>query len=81
MTDEPLMSNKLEYDSEESNYYWTCTEDIENYVSMNDSIDDFDKENRAIPITFRFSSYINKDYWLKKNKYHVRAIKYVYYKN
>ena len=61
-------------------YYWTCVEDIENYMTFDNIVSDYDRENRAINMNPKGNAYVNKDYWLKKNKYHVRAIKYVYYK-
>ena len=67
---------------DDNNYYWTCTEDIDGYVShITDSLSVSDQENRAIPVNPSRYTYDNSDYWIKKNKYHVRAIKYVYYKN
>jgi len=60
-------------------YYWTCTEDYDGYVTINLQHEDFDKENRAILKSFKANSFSNKDSWIKKNKYKVRAIKYVYY--
>ena len=64
-----------------SYYYWTCLEDIENYLHFDNIITDFDRENRAIILNPHGNAYIDKDKWIKKNKYHVRAIKYIYYKN
>lgn len=65
---------------DEDHFYWTCTEDIDNYMQFSSTTTDYDMENRAIHLSPRLNSYINKDYWLKKNKYYVRAIKYVYLK-
>lgn len=61
-----------------SHYYWTCTEDIEGYISFDDSTT-YDRENRAVIANTIAQTTYDKDYWLKKNKHHVRAIKYVYY--
>lgn len=66
---------------DESHYYWTCTEDIKDYTPVFDSATTYDKENRAVLCNPVHNTYHNKDYWIKKNKHHVRAIKYVYYKD
>lgn len=66
---------------DESHYYWTCSEDIKDYTPVFDSATTYDKENRAIICNPTYNTYHNKDYWLKKNKHYVRAIKYVYYDN
>ena len=59
--------------------YWTCVEDFDNYMTVNYNYQDYDKENRAIPVTPKYVQYTDKDRWIKKNKHHVRAIKYVYF--
>ena len=59
--------------------YWTCVEDFDNYMTVNNNHEDYDKENRAIPVTPKYTQYTDKDRWIKKNKHHVRAIKYVYF--
>lgn len=59
--------------------YWTCVEDIDHYVTINGQESDYDRENRAIIISPDIYTFGNKDRWLKKNYYRVRAIKYVYY--
>lgn len=61
-------------------YYWTCLEDLDNFIIFNNTIPNFDKENRAVISNPKNQAYTDKDYWLKKNKYHVRAIKYIYYR-
>ena len=62
-----------------NNLYWTCVEDFNGYITFKSSKSDYDRENRAVITSPTNSSYTNKDRWLKKNKYYVRAIKYVYY--
>lgn len=64
-----------------NHFYWTCAEDIEGYVNPVGVTPDYDQENRAILLTPLNTSFSDKDHWLKTNKHHVRAIKYVYYKN
>ena len=64
---------------QKNQYYWTCTEDFEGFITLGDSSATFDRENRAIPSTTDALTLHDKDNWIKKNKYHVRAIKYVYY--
>lgn len=61
------------------NMYWTCVEDIDGYIKINDVESDYDPENRAVVINLEKEVYGNKDRWIKKNKYYVRAIKYIYY--
>lgn len=64
---------------DDSHYYWTCMEDFEGYVTLDDLDLDYDQANRAILTTPHHSTSGNKDRWLKKIPYHVRAIKYIYY--
>ena len=59
--------------------YWTCVEDFDGYLTINNQTSDYDKENRAIVRTPLNKVYSNKDRWIKKNIYRVRAIKYIYY--
>ena len=59
--------------------YWTCVEDFDDYLIINGQTSDYDKENRAIAQTPTNKVYGNKDRWIKKNTYRVRAIKYIYY--
>ena len=61
--------------------YWTCTEDFEGYLSFKEHEADFDRQNRAVIVSPEGKSYSNKDRWIKKNNYYVRAIKYVYFKS
>jgi len=63
------------------NIYWTCVEDVDDYIHIADKVLDYDPANRAVPVSPKRSSFDNKDRWLKKNKYYVRAIKYVYYRD
>ena len=62
---------------QENNYYWTCNENFDTCMSSNG------KDNRkdlAVPMTINNVSMMDKELCLKKNKYYVRAIKYIYYK-
>lgn len=59
--------------------YWTCVEDFDGYLTINNQTSDYDKENRAIARTPTNKVYSNKDRWIKKNTYRVRAIKYIYH--
>lgn len=62
-----------------SHFYWTCIEDYEGYITINGVTSDYDQANRAVLTSTHNSTWGNKDRWLKKNKYYVRAIKYIYY--
>jgi len=64
-----------------NNMYWTCVEDFDNYITINNTVSDYDQDNRAIITSPENTTYGNKDRWLKKNHYFVRAIKYVYYRH
>lgn len=64
---------------ESDNMYWTCVEDFDDYVDIKGVENDYDKYNRAIVFTPSGKVYSDKHRWLKKNKYYVRAIKYIYY--
>lgn len=65
-----------------SSHYWTCVEDYSGYITINGADNtDYDCQNRAVITSASNSTYSNKDRWLKKNKYNVRAIKYVYFHN
>lgn len=59
--------------------YWSCTEDHDGYLLVGIQNNDYDRANRAVPKSFNNTTLNNKDSWIKKNKYKVRAIKYVYY--
>ena len=61
------------------NYYWTCVEDIDGYITVDNQAIGYDQENRAVLSSPTIYTFSNKDRWIKKNKYHVRAIKYIYY--
>ena len=63
---------------EEDNYYWTCNEDYNTTMS---SVSDNNRKDLAIPITVNNKTTADKNYWIKKNKYYVRAIKYIYYRD
>lgn len=62
-----------------NNMYWTCSEDYDNYISIKDVESDYDPRNRAVITSPFIATHSYKDRWLKKNKYNVRAVKYVYY--
>lgn len=62
----------------EDEMLWTCVEDFEGYISINNSTNDYDKVNRAVITSPMQQSYSDKDRWIKKQKHHVRAIKYIY---
>lgn len=64
---------------DDSHFYWTCIEDYEGYITINGVTSDYDQANRAVLTSTHNSTWGNKDRWLKKNKYYVRAIKYIYY--
>lgn len=64
---------------DDSHLYWTCIEDYENYITVNGHVLDYDQANRAVLTSPHNSTFSNKDRWLKKNHYYVRAIKYIYY--
>lgn len=62
-----------------SHFYWTCIEDYKDYISVDNLELDYDQANRAILTSSQISTFSDKDRWLKKNHYFVRAIKYIYY--
>lgn len=64
---------------DDSHLYWTCMEDYENYITINGLTSDYDQANRAVLTSPHIETWGNKDRWLKKNHYYVRAIKYIYY--
>lgn len=66
-------------------YYWTASEDQEGVFAYYDEDDpdyesnwDFNPRERAIHISSDGMLLINKVYWSKSLKYHVRAVKYIY---
>ena len=59
--------------------YWTCSEDYDDYITVVGKELDYDPYNRAVNMTPMNSTSGNKDFWIKKNRYRVRAIKYIYY--
>lgn len=64
---------------DDTKYYWTCTEDVENYITIIGATGlNYEAENRAVISTIKNSTSGNKDKWMKKNWYNVRAIKYIY---
>ena len=60
-------------------YYWTCLEDYQNLDPSLDLGNGFDRKNRAWAVNTENMPPGDKDMWLKKNNYYVRAIKYIYY--
>ena len=64
---------------DDTHFYWTCIEDYDGYIVVGDLNLDYDQANRAILSSPHNSASGDKDRWLKKNKYYVRAIKYIYY--
>ena len=65
---------KTDYD-----YYWCCEEDYEDYAVMTGIEQNFDPDNRAVMITMGFRGGADKDFWIKKSKHRVRAVKVIYY--
>ena len=61
--------------------YWTCVEDKPKFVKFSDVENTYDPANRAIPVNYQYRFYTDRDQWIKKNRYNVRAIKYIYYQN
>lgn len=68
------------YSINKNEYYWTCIEDYDGYIEIDDIVSNYDPENRAFMMTYDNATFGNKDRWIKKNKYYVRAIKYIYYR-
>ena len=62
-------------------YYWTCMEDFERLITMPNQPNDYDPANRAFMTSPDGHTYSNKDLWLKKKSNHLRAIKYIYFKD
>lgn len=63
----------------QNKYYWTCIEDIRGCSSYGLSTDNFVPQDRAMPLNLTGETLSNKDLWTKRNKYYVRAVKYIYY--
>jgi len=63
----------------EDNFYWTCSEDYTDYITIKGQESDYDAENRAVILTPKKTTSGVKDRWLKKNSHYVRAVKYIYY--
>lgn len=62
--------------------YWTCVEDYNGYfrnLSVSDGEPYYNPNVRAMPCSFILKTYKNKGVWCKKNQFHVRAIKFIYY--
>lgn len=60
--------------------YWTCQEDYEGlYPQEEGNFEDFDPENRALAMKTDNTLLENKNLWIKKSYYYVRAIKYIFY--
>lgn len=60
-------------------YYWTCIEDISGCSDFGVSNMNFRPKDRAMPLNLNGDTFSNKDLWVKRNKYYVRAVKYIYY--
>lgn len=59
--------------------YWCCEEDYDGYITWTDgSEQNYDPDNRAVIITPRIRGKKDKDYWIKKNRYRIRAVKTIY---
>jgi hypothetical protein len=61
--------------------YWCCDEDYEGHIKITDVTSDYDSQNRAVITSPLRTTFSTKERWLKKNKYYVRAIKYIYYED
>lgn len=62
-------------------YYWTCTEDYEDYWEFSSTEADYDPKNRAINESPLIRALVHKELWHKKQYHKVRAVRYVYYKD
>ena len=64
--------------------YWTASEDQEGVVTFRDGDPeyepngDFNPAERAFIISSDGKSLVNKVYWSKSLRYHVRAVKFIY---
>lgn len=63
----------------ESKYYWSCIEDIQGCDGSTVINGNYLPKDRAMPVNLDGDSFKNKDLWVKRNKYYVRAVKYIYY--
>lgn len=66
---------------DEDRKYWCCDEDYEGHIKINNVTSDYDSQNRAVITSPLRTTFSTKERWLKKNKYYVRAIKYIYYED
>lgn len=83
-TDDELACINVIFGDDESvdlnnKYYWTCIEDISGCSDYGISNDNFLPKDRAMPLNLNGETLGNKDLWVKRNKYYVRAVKYIYY--
>lgn len=62
-------------------YYWTCVEDIKGSSDYGASNANYLPKDRAMPLNLNGDTFSNKDLWIKRNKYYVRAVKYLYYEH
>lgn len=68
----------------EDEYYWTASEDQEGEVTFRDGDPeyepnwDYNPTERAAIITSDLKALVDKVYWSKSLRYHVRAVKYIY---
>lgn len=60
-------------------YYWTCLEDLKGCSDYGLSTENYLPKDRAMPLNLQIQTFSNKDLWNKRNKYYVRAVKYIYY--
>ena len=61
-------------------YYWSCIEDIKGCDGFIIPNENYLPKDRAMPVNLDGETTRNKDLWVKRNKYYVRAVKYIYYK-
>ena len=63
-----------------NDYYWMCDEDYDEYMSMvNSPNQNYDSDNRAVPCMPLIKGLMDKDFWIKKHKHRVRAVKVIQY--
>ena len=61
-------------------YYWCIEEDYEGYLSWDDGdVHDHDPDNRAVICSPQIRAIKDKDFWIKKIEYRVRAVKTILY--
>ena len=60
-------------------YYWSCIEDIKGCDGLIIPDETYLPKDRAVPVNLEGETFKNKDLWVKRNKYYVRAVTYIYY--